>query len=302
MLMIITKFGPVAGNVFDSIKKSIGDLWDSFLDVIKSILLVPLAIVAIIIIIAIIFGILVIIDERKKKRKYQNSLYFKETGTTWDQMHSGTVEDAGSEAEYQLSEFIQNRYGKKAEYFISAIFEKSSKDDTTEIDMLAVTHSGLLIFECKNYSGILTGDLSRNGKWIKTKLSKNGNVIESEEIESPIFQNYKHKATLKGKLQFDNKMDHFFLHSIIVLKSFPEGSKFTGKIDSNTYVASLDGTYGEGCEPLKKVLDRIDKQVSSFSDEDIKMLSDRIRNNSRHGKEAIEQHIKNMKARHSNQQ
>lgn len=66
-----------------------------------------------------------------------------------------------------------------------------TKQGTTEIDLLIVSKKGILIFECKNYSGHIYGDGNRN-KWVQY-LGQTKNYFLS-----PITQNKYHAAQLKA--------------------------------------------------------------------------------------------------------
>lgn len=65
-----------------------------------------------------------------------------------------------------------------------------TKNGTTEIDLLVISKKGLLVFECKNYSGNVYGD-GNHDKWVQY-LGKTRNYFLS-----PVVQNRYHAKCLK---------------------------------------------------------------------------------------------------------
>lgn len=82
------------------------------------------------------------------------------------------------------------------------------KDDgmTTEIDLLMISHTGIYVFESKNYSGWIFGD-ENNKNWTQTLKNKQKN-----KFFNPVWQNKGHIGALKSVLGLEEK---FFKSYII---------------------------------------------------------------------------------------
>ncbi|MDO4611508.1 MAG: nuclease-related domain-containing protein [Candidatus Saccharibacteria bacterium] len=84
---------------------------------------------------------------------------------------------------------LVNDYGVPEKQILRNVYIPT-KRGTTEIDLLVISKKGILIFECKNYSGNVYGDGNRD-KWIQYL----GNT--KNYFLSPVVQNKYHVAQLK---------------------------------------------------------------------------------------------------------
>ena len=84
------------------------------------------------------------------------------------------------------------------------IIPNGERGGSTEIDILALTTKGFYCFECKNYSGLLTG-LEGDKKW-KIHIGKKF----TKELYSPLAQNTRHIECLRA--MFPN----FYFQNIVV--------------------------------------------------------------------------------------
>ena len=114
------------------------------------------------------------------------------------------------------------RAGKKGEKILYKKLRKSIKkgsvilrnvelplyDGITEIDLLVVTQSGIVIIENKHLSGNIYGD-TKSQNWIQ---DKNGNI---KEFYNPIKQNYGHFKCLLHHLK-KNKIYGVNITSIVI--------------------------------------------------------------------------------------
>jgi hypothetical protein len=74
------------------------------------------------------------------------------------------------------------------------VYVPTGDGKTSEIDLLVVSKKGLLVFECKNYSGNIYGDAKRN-KWIQYLGKK------KSYFYNPFMQNRSHAKHLKKYLE-----------------------------------------------------------------------------------------------------
>lgn len=74
------------------------------------------------------------------------------------------------------------------------VYVPTEDGKTSEIDLLVISKKGLLVFECKNYSGNIYGDATRN-KWIQYLGKK------KSYFYNPFMQNRSHAKHLKKYLE-----------------------------------------------------------------------------------------------------
>jgi hypothetical protein len=74
------------------------------------------------------------------------------------------------------------------------VYVPTADGKTSEIDLLVVSKKGLLVFECKNYSGNIYGDAKRN-EWIQYLGKK------KSYFYNPFIQNRSHAKHLKKYLE-----------------------------------------------------------------------------------------------------
>ena len=74
------------------------------------------------------------------------------------------------------------------------VYIPTKNGKTSEIDILVLSKKGLLVFECKNYSGNIYGDRKRN-KWIQYVGNK------KSYFYNPFLQNGGHVKSLRNYLE-----------------------------------------------------------------------------------------------------
>lgn len=243
-------------------------------------------------------ALLCFLDDIKKhfwRKRYPKSFYAKETGITLEQIENRNKGNgagfAGAMAEYELTELLIKRYGNKAGYFAGAIFKSPETGKLTEIDAVAVTSAGVLVFECKGYTGYISGSLDVNN-WDQEVIKFNGTV--NKQFFNPVKQNAGHIAYLKDNLRAKG----IRFYSIVVFSDKAEGVNLSGDLHKGTYVVGMSKKTG-GIRHIKAVLDEIDRNVM-LKNEDVKMLAKMIDNARLHGIEAREEHIRMMQQRAEN--
>ena len=136
-------------------------------------------------------------------KKYKEETYYKITNVSY---YSAT-HDTGRYGEYliykKLKEFEQQ--GAK---FLFNIYVPKKDEETTEIDVLMISHKGLFVFESKNYSGWIFG--SDNKRYWYQILPSGRRKSRKEKFYNPIFQNNTHIKYLKSLIG-----ENFPFYSII---------------------------------------------------------------------------------------
>lgn len=129
------------------------------------------------------------------RKKYKKTEYYLQTHNSYSQVHS----DKGSRGEYYIYESISKLEGYKKFLFNLYIPKETdknkdadtSKDDTTELDVVMLHETGIYVFESKNYGGQIFGDEEADRDWIQKLPGKRGTVIENK-LYNPIWQNKGH--------------------------------------------------------------------------------------------------------------
>ena len=95
----------------------------------------------------------------------------------------------GSSGERILWLTLVKKYGVPENQIFRNVYIPT-KTGTTEIDLIIVSKKGLLVFECKNYSGNIYGDGTKN-RWVQYVGNKKSFFL------NPLIQNRNHVKWLK---------------------------------------------------------------------------------------------------------
>lgn len=132
-----------------------------------------------------------------KIKSFNVSSYHNLTGNTYFQV----IFDKGLKGEYltyKELKFIE----KDGNMFLFNVYlpKKSNNQETTEIDVIAITHYGIMVFESKNYGGWIFGD-EKSAKWCQSLPASKGSKSQKEYFFNPINQNKGHISALKQLLE-----------------------------------------------------------------------------------------------------
>jgi hypothetical protein len=100
------------------------------------------------------------------------------------------------------------KFGMPADTIFHDLYMKKPTDNFTQIDLVAVTKVGIIVFEVKNYSGWIFGN-GNHSHW--TKVLAYGK--EKYRFYNPIIQNNKHVIELRNQFVQHGNV-HFF--SVVV--------------------------------------------------------------------------------------
>ena len=144
--------------------------------------------------------ILYCIHSAREVDNYNKSQYRKITKNSfWD------VEfDKGKNGEYKIYKSLF-RYEMDGASFLFNCYLPMENKETTEIDAIMIHHSGIYVFESKNYGGWIFGN-ERNAWWTQSLLGE-GYSAQKERFYDPVWQNRTHIKYLRKKLGlFDGKI------------------------------------------------------------------------------------------------
>jgi len=107
-----------------------------------------------------------------------------------------TVFDKGNFGEFLTFSYLEKLgAGNK---LMTNLYIPKEDGTTTEIDLIMLSHTGIYVFESKNYSGWIFGD-EKNRSWTQTLENKQKN-----RFFNPIWQNKAHITALKLAVGIEN--------------------------------------------------------------------------------------------------
>lgn len=125
-----------------------------------------------------------------EKNKYYESAYFFAKRDSYTEV----INDTGKYGEYLIYDYLKD-YQKSDGKFLFNCYIPRDNDLTTEIDVMLIHHSGIFVFESKNYSGWIFGN-EKADCWTQTLPVKKG-VAHKERFFNPVKQNNLHIECLK---------------------------------------------------------------------------------------------------------
>ena len=147
-----------------------------------------------------------------KRKARKNSVPVKKTKTNLVRRVFKNIQaqkeaqQKGNASEVALYKILSARFGK--EQVFHNLYIKKSENDYAQIDILALTPIGIIVFEVKNYSGWIFAD-GKSRNWMK--ILNYGR--EKYPFYNPFFQNAGHIRALQK--QFLN-FPHLNFYSVVV--------------------------------------------------------------------------------------
>jgi hypothetical protein len=223
-----------------------------------------------------------LISYSTKRKKYQNSYYYKETLIPYHR----SLEERGVRFEIETYDRIRQEFGTKVLLLTDVLVPQSdSINKDSQIDLIIFHTSGIYVVEMKNYSGPLIGN-KFDEYWVpyyqekkKNKAKKSGYFQSSFKVMNPINQNEIHIRTLKSLANFD------YFNSVILSDSmFVDMGKSKNTIEGvysvNDFVEFVKGS------PEKYLISELDSIYQSIKSYDM------------HGNEKAKQlHIARIKSK-----
>ena len=147
------------------------------------------------ILLSIIVAIIVIVSIQVAE--FNDQTYHKATGNTFFQ----TKGNKGLNGEYNTFKRLQFMEEYGARFLFNIYLPNMNKNvDTTEIDVIALTAFGLMVFESKNYKGWIFGD-EKSTKWCQSLYGGRYSDSQKNFFFNPIKQNEGHIKSIRHILE-----------------------------------------------------------------------------------------------------
>lgn len=184
------------------------------------------------------------------------NLYYKKT-SYYQISHKPYLQirtDIGSFGEYYIYKNLRSLEKNGAKFLFNCYLPREN-GTTTEIDVLLLHHSGIYVFESKNYSGWIFGS-ERSKTWTQMLPQGKGRKARKEHFLNPIFQNELHIKCLKNYIKKDVPM-----YSII---AFSERCNF-----KNLKLSSANYNVIHRFEAINIINKNVKQFANSLSDDEI---------------------------------
>lgn len=182
---------------------------------------------------------------------------------------------------FKKNVFENKIYGKLStiinkNFVYKNIYIKRQNERLTELDCLAVHATGIYVFECKNYGGVISGDIDTK-EWKHTY--ENG---EKHTFFNPVFQNEVHINAVK----FLTKNYDIPYYSIIIFSDKCKIENISGKA-SDTFIINEN--------KLNNLMKKLLSSRKKIDDKSLKNINSTIKKNSSTSKSNHRRLIKDMK-------
>ena len=200
--------------------------------------------------------------------------------------HSGiSIRAKGRHGENLVSRTIERCF-KSSDRIIRNLYLSWENGTTTEIDEIAITSSGIYVFEVKNYNGWIFGD-QNNQYWTQILPKGYSGDSEKNRFFNPILQNGYHIRCIKKNLKYFDVP----YHSIVV---FSDDCTFK-KLTYNHQMAYVIHRH-----ELKKYVNKIEAlSRDSITQEEIDKIYLTLFEASRNEKGIEKKHVEGIRIRHS---
>lgn len=206
------------------------------------------------------------------KKTYKDSDYYRITKRPYKEVFS----DKGFTGEYELFQSLKKL---NPEFRIVPNVYIPNEFGITEIDMVLIHHSGIYIFENKNYQGVIEGSEEKR-EWTQFLGGQENTFF------SPIVQNRGHVIAIMKYLKkqgFTRFIPHY---SIIV---FPDDTKVNAGIIYNKYTNLTD------FKGLPVIMNYLTKGNKILSNSDVDELYELFLERNNVSDKVKEQHMKTVK-------
>ena len=185
--------------------------------------------------------------------------------------------DKGAYGEWLTYKCLMN-YEKTGAKFLYNCYLPAKEKETSEIDVMMIYHSGIYVFESKNYSGWIFGS-EKNKTW--TQSLPSGRKSVKEKFYNPIMQNRTHVKWLRKQIG-----DQDLVSNIVVFSERCELKKVE-VTSTDVWVVKRNN--------LSKTVKKLDQDIGNvLSDERISEIYDKLYPFTQVSNEVKEQHVQDI--------
>lgn len=214
---------------------------------------------------------------------YKQTTYYQVTKKPYLRMKN----DIGSYGEYLTYKQL-HRFERKGGRLLFNCYLNKDNGETTEIDVLLISHSGIFVFESKNYSGWIFGD-EKSKTWTQTLPAGQGKKAIKQHFLNPIMQNALHIKTLQK--MFDDMSVP--VYSVIVFSERCELKKIN--------IQSTDIHVIHRNEAPELVQSISSNNPDKLTDEQINNIYDKLYPGTQVDEKTRQKHIDDIKASHEHE-
>ncbi len=206
---------------------------------------------------------------------YRCSGYYKITKKPYIMV----IFDKGAMGEYRTYRDL-SYLEKEGAKFLYNCYLPRDKGKTTEIDLIMIHHSGIYVFESKNFSGWIFGS-EDNRMWTQSLQGRRGRA-HKEHFYNPIWQNDGHIKWMINRL--GNEYNNCF-HSLIVfsnrcelkdVSSYSNGVYVINRCEVAGLVNDIDSHMG--CRLSNTDIDKIYNVLSPYMNASDKVKQEHVEN------------------------
>lgn len=228
---------------------------------------------------AIIVLILVYFLVIRPEKEFKKTTYYKITHNTL----SKTRSDVGCLGEYMCYKYLADYENTGARFLFNVYIPRD--DTTTEIDVLMIHHTGLYVFESKNYDGWIFGT-DTNTNW--TQSLPQGHTSIKKKFYNPIMQNNTHIKYLKKQVG-----ENVPCHNIVVFSERCTLKSTTIKPDAEYKVIQRNN--------LQQTVDEMTSRQPVLSPEQIEAIFNQLYPYTQVTEEVKQAHIQQINQRYNTQ-
>lgn len=235
-------------NIFNIVKSLIYAVFGKFTPLVFAIIIA-----------GIVLGICIIIKEYKV---YKKGTYYQDTKLPY--LH--VKFDLGRNGEYMTYRHLKS-YENNGAKFLFNVYIPKDNGETTELDVVMISKTGIFVFESKNYSGWIFGTETQQ-YWYQTLPTGKGKK-QKNKFFNPVLQNRSHIKHLQLYLNFEK---NFPIYSIIVfserctLKNINMKSPDIHVIKRDQLVSTVNEIYLQpteylSAEDIQQIYDKLYQQT-----------------------------------------
>lgn len=183
--------------------------------------------------------------------------------------------------EYLIYDRLKKYEKEHNDKFLFNVYVPEDSGKTSEIDVLMITHMGIIVFENKNYSGWIFGN-DEDQYWMQSIKPEHGKIIKNK-FYNPIKQNETHIKYLKEYL-----IDNYPIYSMIT---------FSNRCELKSITCNKENVFVMQRKDLKEFIRKLYRSDNILSDEQINQIYNKLYPLTQVSKEEKQKHIDEINSR-----